>query len=478
MTENEFNNLPHLLQGDGKLKCVLRRLVQADKPIPPQKKGQIAANIQHNYKWNYWVSLLDGINFWFGSSFASTSTLLPLFLNKLDAGPLAIGLLAVLAQAGWSLPQLFTANFVEQLPRKKPIVYNIGFFLERLPIWAMVLIAVLASRYNPQVIVTLFLLAFAWHKLGAGIIATAWQDLIARCFPVERRGRFFGVTNFFGTGVGIIGAALSIQILNAVPFPTNFVYNFGLAAIFITISWIFLGLTREPLIPINKPPQSNREFWGTLPAILKQDHNFRRFLVARTLIAFGEMGSGFLTVAALNRWHIPDSTVGVYTSMLLIGQTAGNLLAGFLADRLGHKLSIVCGALGATLSFTIAWIAPNPLWYYATFICIGISYGALITSGILVVMEFCQSERRPTYTGLANTVTGIAGGTAPLVGAILATQSYELLFAASAVSNLLGLLLMQWWVQEPRWADKSHLAIATNPSLDYCTSSGSNLPGS
>ena len=99
--------------------------------------------------------------------------------------------MAAIAQSAWFLPQVFTANLVERLPRKKPVVINLGFFLERLPMWVLVLAALVAGT-SPLLALLLFFTGYAWHGLGAGIIATAWQDLIARCFPVDRRGRFFG----------------------------------------------------------------------------------------------------------------------------------------------------------------------------------------------------------------------------------------------------------------------------------------------
>ena len=51
----------------------------------------------------------------------------------------------MIAQAGWFLPQLFTANLTEQLARKKPVVVNLGLFLERLPVWLMVAAAAQAN---------------------------------------------------------------------------------------------------------------------------------------------------------------------------------------------------------------------------------------------------------------------------------------------------------------------------------------------
>jgi MFS family permease len=295
-------------------------------------------------------------------------------------------------------------------------------------------------------------MGYAWHTLGAGIVATAWQDMIARCFPVDRRGRFWGITMFLGAGTGALGATLSTWILSAFLFPINFVYVFTIAAMSITFSWFFIALTREPVQPATTPRQSNRQFWAGLPNILRHDHNFRRFLLARLTLALGTMGVGFVTVAAVGRWQVPDGTVGVYTAALLLGQTVGNLVSGFLADRLGHKLSLELSALVSILAFTLAWLAPSADWYYSVFALLGATSGATIVSGILLVLEFCEPQRRPTYVGLANTGVGLVSVVAPLLGAWLAGINYNWLFALSAGVNLVALAMMRWWVQEPRWA--------------------------
>jgi MFS family permease len=429
----------------------MRRLLQVDRPVPPHSDEDVAAEVARNYRWNFTVNLLDGASFWLGASFMSSSTILPLFISKLTPSPLPVGLVAVIAQGGWFLPQLFTANSVERLVRKKPVVINLGFFLERLPIWVLVAAAFVALQ-SSTLALTLLLLGYAWHALGAGAVATAWQDLIARCFPVERRGRFLGLTSFLGAGTGVLGSALSAWLLRTYAFPTNFVYTFALAAGFITLSWVFLALTREPVQPVDAPRQSNRQFLAKLPDLLRRDFNFRRFLVARLLLALGGMGVGFVTVAAVRRWGVSDGTVGVYTAAMLLGQTAGNLVLGLLADRFGHKLSVELGALASFLAFVLAWLAPSAAWYYAVFVLIGVTMGAVFVSGILVVLEFCEPSRRPTYVGLTNTGVGLAGVTGPLLGAWLASVSYDWLFALSAVIYLAALVTMRWWVREPRWA--------------------------
>ena len=250
--------------------------------------------------------------------------------------------------------------------------------------------------------------------------------------------------------MGVVGAGISARLLESAPFPTNFIYIFLLAAIFNTLSWFFVSLTREPVQPVTRAPQSDREYWRQLPGILRQDDNFRRFLVTRLLMGLGSMGSGFVVVAAIQKWRVPDSTVGLYTGVMLVGQTAANLIFGLLADRYGHKLSMVIGALSAMLAYGLVWWATSPGWYYVVFALRGISTGAAIVSGLLLAMEFSAPERRPTYVGLTNTGLGLVGGLAPLLGTGLAAVGYSWLFAASTGTYLVAAVLMTWWVREPR----------------------------
>jgi MFS family permease len=425
-------------------------LLRSDQPAPLRSDGEIAAEVARNYRWNFTVSLMDNTAFWFGISFISASTIVPLFISKLTSSPLPIGLAAVIAQGAWFLPQLFTANVVERLPRKKPVAVNLGLVLERLPVWLLIVAALAAAR-SPRLALVLFFVGYAWRGLGGGAVATAWQDLIARCFPVDHRGRLFGLGNFLGAGVGTAGAVLSTWLLQNLTFPENFACLFLLAALSLLASWFFLSLMREPVQPTIAPRASHREFLGRLPNIMRRDHNFRRFLVARSLLAMGGMGLGFVTVSAIQRWHVPDGTVGYYTAASWMGQTVGTLAFGLLADRFGHKLSLELGAMASVLGYALAWLTPSPAWIFTVFVLLGINLGAVLTSGILVALEFSEPERRPTYAGLTNTFVGLSNIAAPLVGAWLASAGYGWLFAVGAAVNLVALAAMHWWVREPRW---------------------------
>ncbi len=432
-----------------RLRRLLTAFLGADQAVPVRSEEEVAAEIERNYRWNFVVNLVDGTLFWFGLTFISSATLLPLFVSKLSSNPLLIGLVAIISQGGWFLPQLLTAHWVERLPRRKPIAAHLGLLLERLPLWLVAASALLATRW-PGLTLVLFYASYTWHNLGAGVIATAWQDLLARCFPVNRRGRYWGTTTFLGTGLGVAGAALSAWLLDRFPFSTNFAVVFSLAALSITIGWFFISLTREPALPAGSIQQTQREFLADLPDLLRRDVNFRRFLIARLTMTLGGMGTGFLAVSAVRQWLIPDSTVGLYTSIYLAGQTISNLALGLAADRYGHKLSLEFGTLASTLAFTLAWLAASPDWYYPVFALLGLNTSTVFVSGLLAPLEFAEPQRRPTYIGLTNTTVGVGTVVAPLVGAWLAGLDYDLLFAVSAGISLAAFVAMHWWVREPR----------------------------
>jgi len=409
---------------------------------------EVARHFRHNAVVNW----LDGTFFWFGSSFIAPSTILPLYVSHFTDSKLAIGLLSMLSTTGWLLPQLFTVNWIQRLPRKKVAVVQAGLFTERLPLLLMVPAAWLATR-APALALALFFVLFAWHVLGAGAVAVSWQDMLAKVIPLDRRGRFFGITNFGGTGTGVLGAAAAAWLLGRYDFPYGYMLCFAAAAILVFISWFCLALTREPAQVSQEPAISQREYWRRLPATLRADRNFRRYLLSRIVITMGGMAVGFLAVYAVQRWQLPDSQAGSFTASMLIGQALCNLLFGALADRKGHKLVLELSTLLGALAVGLASLAPAPGWFYAVFALIGASTAGFYLSGTMIAFEFSAHEARPTYIGLNNTLSGVAGAVAPLLGGWLAgAAGYRALFAVACVVGLAGCALLRSAVREPRQA--------------------------
>lgn len=414
-------------------------------------RDAIAAIVERNYRWNFMANFMDLALFWFGNSFISGVTILPLFVERATGNRLLVGLVAAMGQAGWYLPQLLTANYVERYPRRKPIAVKVGFFSERLPLFLLPVSAFLLSSSQPGPGLALFFLAYAWHVLGAGAIAPAWQDLVARVIPPRRRGRFFGLSSFTGSALGAAGAILSSWLLKQYPFPLGFAWCFAIGATSILLSWCFLAQVREPPISTAKEPVPQSTYFRRLPTILQRDGNFRFFLLSRVATGLGRMATGFVTVYAVARWALPDSVAGTFTMTLLLAQMAAYLLLGFVADRRGHKVVLEWGTLVSLVALAFCLVAPSPTWFYLVFVGLGISSAADILSSLMIVLEFTGPRDRPTYVGLANSTSGLFTALGPLLGGAIASWwGYPVLFSLSAAMTLVALGILRFLVREPR----------------------------
>jgi len=408
--------------------------------------------IERDYRWNFTVNALDGASFWFGMSFISYTIILPLYVSHFTTNPILIGLIPLFATSGYLLPQILTANAVERAPRKKFFPVTIGFFLERLPIILLAPAAYFWAVGRPIWALAAFFILYAWHTFGAGLIVVGWQDLIAKIIPVERRGRFFGITNFLGNGAGILGALAVPFVLKKYTFPLGYVISFAIAAGLIFISWIFLALTREPAVKSSKPPVSQMDYLRSLPAVLRKDRNFRMYLLSQIVFSISGMATGFLTVYAVRTWNMPDAQASGFTIALQAGLTLSNLFFGFLADQKGHKLNLEISLMLSVLLLVFAVLAPNPWWFFVIFFLRGAVNAGTFISCISIVYEFTDAENRPTYIGLANTIPGAAAAVAPMIGGWLAGAiSYQVMFIVAAVIGAMSWALLRFGVHDPRY---------------------------
>ena len=94
-----------------------------------------------------------------------------------------------------------------------------------------------------------------------------------------------------------------------------------------------------------------------LPDVVRSDINFRNFLSARFVLALAEMGSGFLTVAAIQLWAIPDAMVASFTTV--------NLALRLINEK--RKWAVEAFVYNATDETVRSWSDPGPGYLRANF---------------------------------------------------------------------------------------------------------------
>jgi len=414
----------------------------------------VRANLRHNLLAN----TLDRVGITFGLSFVSQATILPLLVSTLTSSQLAIGLIPMLFFLGFNLPQLLASNFVERLERNQPYLLLTGI-QNRLGFLEIALVVYFVAPRDPTLALALFFLVYFSYACAIGISMPAWIDLIAKVIPLDRRGRFFGVSNALGGGLAVLGALAAREILARFPYPANFALCFTVAFLAAGASYVGLALNREPALRKTKPPVPFRVYLARLPALLHRDRNFARFLVAASVVGLGRMAEGFIAVYAVQRFAVSAAEVGTYNTIVLVAQALSTAALGWLADRRGHKVVWEFIPLASAVSLALVLLAPTPVWLYGAFGCLGVVVGAYMTSNMAILVEFCAPEDRPTYAGVANTVTApFVGGASLIGGAIASVAGYPALFVVALVFSLLGLALLHLRVREPRLADTAREA--------------------
>jgi MFS family permease len=85
------------------------------------------------------------------------------------------------------------------------------------------------------------------------------------------------------------------------------------------------------------------------------------------------------------------------------------------------------------------------------FALIGAANAGFILSDLSITMEFGPEAQRPTYIGLARTLSAPFLFTAPLIGgAVAQVWGYSWMFALALVLTIASLVLLRWRVAEPR----------------------------
>lgn len=382
-------------------------------------------------------------------AFASPSTLLPAFAERLGAPNVVIGAIPAMMAVGWALPSIFAANHAQGLIQRVRFLVRFTLF-ERLTYPILGVAAIwLAARW-PTPTLALLLLSLLVMTVTGGALMPAWLDVIASVVPADARGRFFALANGIGALLGIGGAAAVGLILDRYGYPFGYGLCFLSGSVFLGVSYLCLRQVREPPAAFRSESRPTGEFLRRLPRLIKADRNLRNLVVARSIVVCGQMATGFYTAYALKELGAPDAQVGAFTVALLASQTIGTFSLGWLADRRGHVAVLSIGALATALGAVAALAATSLPLLFASFASMGLSMAATSVSGFSIGMEMGPEAERPTFVAINNSSLAPFQLLAPLGGGLLADAAgYGALFALAAVLSLIGAGALFFGVKEP-----------------------------
>lgn len=409
---------------------------------------EIRKNLYHNFV----VNVLDGCFFGLGlNGLASYVTIVPLFLSYLTDSTALIGFMAAMFQIGWQIPQLFTSKYVAGLRRYKPMALWMTLH-ERIPFFALAIVAILIPVIGNSTALVLTIILLIWQSFGGGLTGTAWQSMVSKIMPPNRRGTFFGMQSAGANLFGVAGAFAASKILSASEFPNSFGILFLIAGISLMISFAFLAMAREPDSDPRDiaPPIKWSEFGQQLKVILRDDPNFRWFLIARGLSSLSVTAIAFFTIFGIREYDMTPEFAALLGSVLLITQMITSPLLGWLGDHLGHRRVFAFGNLLMPIAIWVALSAPDVTWFYVVFALTGAVNSTQWSTIMTLTTQFGTTAERPVYIGMSNTLIAPVTVFAPIVGGMLVDWiGFDVSFAIFGVSGLLALVILMLVMVDP-----------------------------
>ncbi len=432
-------------------------------------EDEVPHNVAKNYRHNVTVGTLDLMFFIFGDSFGSITTIMPVFAATLTKSPLLIGLIPAIATFGWYMPQMFLSNYVSGLRQKHPFAVKMAV-VERIPYIFFPLLALLVPGIPKSTALVLLFILITWRGLASGMVALPWQEVQASVIPITHRARFYGFSRVLAQLMGILSSVLATIFLSQLPYPQNYALCFGAAVLAQWISFYFYSHMREPInedenstptdptiqaidlpAPVEAKPTRKIIDLELFGAILKQDKNFRTYLLGRSVIFLGAMSSGFLAVYGIQRFNLSDSRAAVFTGLLYFSGIIGYSVGGLLGDKVGPKRIVVASVLSWAVGMLIAILARSEWVYYLVFLVFGLNTAGMVLGDSILVMELGEEKLRPTYLGMARSLIGVFVLIAPVfAGALVEAFGYNVMFMVCLVLTLLGAAIISRVKDVPR----------------------------
>lgn len=410
---------------------------------------QYIQQVEQNFWRNFVLLALDSSAFTFAIAMFSQDTILPYFVTHLTGSAVLIGLVPAVYFLGYYAPQLFGAYLASLRTRRKPLILTI-LLSQRIGLLMIALTAQASGVLPPQASLALFFLSFMVFSVLNGMIGPAYSDFISKHI-IHQRGFFYGITYAAGGAVGFLASMLARSLLDGLAYPANIQSIFWIGFAFAFISPIIISGIRETPLPYTTQPEPLGAFFKKIPALLREQPIFLRYISTRALLGLGLMGNAFYAVYALRRYELSEGSIALFTMIILLAQSLLSLMWGWIGQRLGYKLVLLTAAVFLAGEALLALSAPGVWAFYCIAFLVGGVYSATSISDPNFVFELAPPQETSRFIGIANTLLAPVGVLAPLLGGgLVELFGYPAMFAAVLVIAVLALAAMLRLVQEPR----------------------------
>lgn len=339
-----------------------------------------------------------------GDALLNPKVVLPWLFQTLGAPLYLIGFLVPIRESGSMLPQIILASYVRRIPVRK-VAWVLGSVLQGTSVAAIALVAIFLEGVPAGWSIVLLLVVFS---LSRGLCSIANKDVTGKVIPKHQRGQLNGWASSLSGLVTLISAGLLFWFSDTQSLSTALVL-LTLAS----LSWFIAALAFQAISETPGETSGGENGWSVALSnltVVKQDSDFRRFVLARALLLCSALSAPYLVILAASD---ALATLAFFMAASGLASFISGPFWGRLADLSSRQTMIFAGAGASVICLavvSIALLAPQALQHVLAlpvlYLLLTISHQGVRVGRKTYLTNMAEGDQRTVYVSVCNSIIG------------------------------------------------------------------------
>ena len=194
---------------------------------------------------------------------------------------------------------------------------------------------------------------------------------------------------------------------------------------------------------------------NTLQKISKLYHEYpRTFWVVIAITFIDRIGGSllfpFFALYITSKFNVGMTEVGVLFAAFSVSSFAGSTIGGALTDRFGRKGIIMFGLIASSFSTVAMGLINSFQAFFFLALFVGILTDVAGPAHQAMIADILPEKQRADGYGILRVAFNLSVVIGPVIGGLLATRSYLLLFLSDAAISLLTVILIAIFLPETK----------------------------
>ncbi len=396
-------------------------------------------NINRNFAgfiWHaFWLALAE--------TFAEKNTVLPGLILLAGGTQTDVGILTSIMIGVPLFSQIIFASYLTNKPLKKKFLLG-GIFLRASAFAGVAFSIFYFDSFTTSWFILIIFIWMTLFALSGAFAGVSYTDIVGKSFDNAGRKKFF-VTHQFLSGIGILISAVIVkEILAGIEYPQNYQAAFFTASGLLFLASIGFMILKEKPSDITVRYKSIFAVIRIIPAEIKASANLKYFILTTNLIGLTAILIPFYVGFIKQSNHLDEGNIGTFLLFQIIGMITSNLLWHKLVKIFSFKgmlrTAIVLLSMLPVLALLVDSFNSLNLFYILFFLA-GSAISAQKIAQEGVIIEISNEANRPLYTGIYGTLNLSSVLLPLLLGLILDSTGYTIVFILLSVTTISALRL-------------------------------------